>query len=84
MFMSTDNYYIGQICLFPYSFVPSGFLLCDGKVLQVSEQQVLYALLGDRFGGDAEKTYFQIPNMSPPMDGMAYYICIDGIFPTRD
>lgn len=77
------DYYIGQICLFAFDFETTGFMLCDGRSLSIAQNSALYALIGIKFGGNA--TSFNIPNLlnASPVNGMRYYICVSGIFPTR-
>jgi microcystin-dependent protein len=78
------DYLVGQIILFPYNFIPQGWYLCNGAVLSVAQNQVLYSLIGNKFGGDGYSN-FALPNMqgAEPIPGMAYAICYDGIYPTR-
>ena len=51
------NPYIGEIRIFPYNFVPTGWMACDGQTMQIAENTPLFALLGTMFGGDGETTY---------------------------
>ncbi len=79
------DYLIGQIALFPYGFAPRGWMLCNGQLLQVSQNNALYSLLGSRFGGN-DKTTFAIPNLqgAEPQPGTAYYICTAGLYPAKE
>jgi microcystin-dependent protein len=79
------EYYLGDIQLFAYRFVPQGWLLCNGTVLQILQNQALFSLIGNKFGGNGSST-FALPNMTndSPVAGMNYYICISGIYPMRD
>ncbi len=79
------DYYIGQIVVFPYSFVPYGWLLCNGAQLSIQQNNALYSLIGTKFGGNGS-TNFNIPNLqgAEALPGTAYYICISGIYPSRD
>lgn len=78
------DYLIGQITLFPYSFIPYGWLPCNGTLLPVNQYQALFSLIGNKFGGDGV-TNFALPNMqgAEPIPGMAYAICNQGIYPQR-
>ncbi len=78
------DYFIGQIVLFPYSFTPEYWMKCDGRTLNIAQNAALYALIGNKFGGDG-RTTFALPNLTgaEPIPDTAYYICISGIFPTR-
>ena len=84
--MDIEGAYIGEIRLFPYNFVPVGWAKCDGAVLPIEDYQVLYALVGDTFGGTPPQN-FKLPTITPPtIDGTAYYICTGqkgGTFPSR-
>lgn len=76
---------LGTIALFPYNFAPSGWMSCEGQTLTINQNQALFALIGNKFGGDGT-TNFMLPNLkgAEPIPGMKYYIAIIGIFPTRD
>ena len=54
--------FIGEIKLVPYDFAPRGWLFCYGQVLQISQYSTLFALLGDRYGGDGRST-FALPDL---------------------
>lgn len=56
------DFYLGQILLLPYNFVPRGFALCNGATLQIRQLPALFALLGTRYGGDG-RTTFGLPNL---------------------
>lgn len=57
------DYFLGEIRLFPYSNIPSGWTLCDGRSLMINANQALYSLLGAYYGGDG-KTNFLLPNLN--------------------
>ena len=75
---------LGQIELFPYTFVPKGWMACTGQLIPINQYQALFALIGTNFGGDG-RTTFALPNLQgkEPGPGIQYYIAITGIFPTR-
>ena len=79
-----DNYF-GTIALFAFGFTPRGWMLCDGKTLEVRRYSAVYALLGNSYGGDYNN--FALPNLNTEtvgnIKGGHYYICIEGIFPRR-
>lgn len=54
--------YIGQIELFPFNYVPDGWMKCEGQTLQVRQYQALYSVLGVTYGGDRVNT-FQLPDL---------------------
>lgn len=79
------DYYIGGIVLFPYGFAPMGWMICQGQILNISQNQALFALIGAKFGGNGTTT-FALPNLmgAEPITGMNYYIATQGLFPSRD
>jgi microcystin-dependent protein len=79
------DYYIGQIAIFPYNFVPMGWMLCNGQQLAVMQNQALFSLIGIKFGGNGQ-TNFNLPNLQGAecLPGTGYYICISGIYPVRE
>ncbi len=58
--MSTP--YVGEIRLFAGNFAPSGWALCAGQLLPISENDTLFALIGTSFGGDGQST-FALPDL---------------------
>lgn len=54
--------YVGEIRLFAGNFAPNGWLFCEGQTLPISENEVLFQLIGTTYGGDGEET-FRIPDM---------------------
>lgn len=61
---STDDSmaYTGEIRTFAFNFTPTGWLPCDGALLNTGRYQTLYALLGTTYGGDGAAT-FELPNL---------------------
>ncbi len=54
--------FIGEIRLFAIQYVPQGYLLCDGSVLNAVNYQALYAVIGTIFGGSPASHTFALPN----------------------
>lgn len=54
--------YLGEIRLFAYARAPTGWLPCDGRLLQISQYQALYSLLFIQYGGDG-RTTFALPDL---------------------
>jgi microcystin-dependent protein len=54
--------FIGEIRLFAGTYAPQGWLACDGSLVQISENEVLYTLLGTIYGGDGVRT-FALPDL---------------------
>lgn len=54
--------FIGELCIFPYAFVPSGWAACNGQLLPLSQNTALFAILGTTYGGDG-KSNFALPDL---------------------
>jgi len=48
--------------MFAGNYAPSGWLTCDGQLLQVNQYAALYAVIGNSFGGDGQHT-FALPDL---------------------
>jgi microcystin-dependent protein len=55
--------YVGEIRLFAGNFAPNGWMFCEGQTLPISENEVLFQLIGTTYGGDGEET-FNLPNLA--------------------
>jgi microcystin-dependent protein len=60
--VSAQDYYIGEVRLVAFNYAPQGWALCNGQILQISQNQALYALLGNTYGGDGRST-FALPDL---------------------
>jgi microcystin-dependent protein len=49
--------YVGEIRLFAGNFAPNGWAFCDGQLLSIAENEVLFDLIGTTYGGDGVNTY---------------------------
>jgi len=56
--------YIGSISTFAGSYAPEGYIDCDGRMLNIKDYQILYVVIGNRFGGDGVNT-FALPDLRP-------------------
>ncbi len=54
--------YIGEIRQFAGNFAPAGWLFCNGQVLNISEYDALFALIGTTYGGNGQTT-FRLPDL---------------------
>jgi microcystin-dependent protein len=54
--------YVGEIRMFGGNFEPYGWYFCDGRLLPISENEVLFTLIGTTYGGDGEST-FALPDL---------------------
>jgi microcystin-dependent protein len=54
--------FVGEIRLFAGNFAPAGWWFCDGSLWPISENEVLFNLIGTTYGGDGEST-FALPDL---------------------
>jgi microcystin-dependent protein len=67
--------------MFAGNFAPAGWMFCEGQTLPISENDVLFQLIGTMYGGDGEST-FNLPNLASRVpvhmgtgpDGVTYQI----------
>lgn len=53
-----SQYYVGEIRLFAGNYAPEGdWMKCEGQLLNVSQYQALFALLGTTYGGNGSTTF---------------------------
>jgi microcystin-dependent protein len=48
--------------MFGGNFAPAGWAFCDGQLMPISENDVLFTLIGTTYGGDGQET-FALPNL---------------------
>ncbi len=54
--------FLGEIRIMAFGFVPSGWAICDGRLLSINQNQALYSLLGTTYGGNGSTT-FGLPDL---------------------
>lgn len=54
--------YMGIIKIFAGTFVPRGWMFCQGQLLSINQNQALYSIFGTTYGGDGLQT-FALPNL---------------------
>lgn len=54
--------HIGEIRMFSGNFAPSGWLLCNGDLLEISDYEQLFEVIGTTYGGDGTST-FGLPDL---------------------
>ncbi len=60
--MASNAFPTGVILPWASNNLPAGFLWCDGRLLNISDYPILYAVIGTVYGGDAVNT-FALPDM---------------------
>jgi microcystin-dependent protein len=60
--------FVAEIRIFAGNFAPTGWALCNGQLLPISQNTALFSLVGTTYGGDGKST-FGLPNLqgSAPM-----------------
>jgi microcystin-dependent protein len=54
--------FLGSLLLVPYNFAPTGWALCNGQLLPISQNNALFSLIGTTYGGDGVST-FALPDL---------------------
>ncbi|OFW79258.1 MAG: phage tail protein [Alicyclobacillus sp. RIFOXYA1_FULL_53_8] len=55
--------YVGEIRVFSFDYAPRGWAQCNGQLMPINQNQVLFAILGTTYGGDGITT-FALPNLA--------------------
>jgi microcystin-dependent protein len=71
--------YVGEIRMFGGNFAPAGWAFCDGQLMSIAENDVLFQLIGTTYGGDGQETFGapdlrgRVPfHMGTGTDGITY------------
>ncbi|MBS2033943.1 tail fiber protein [bacterium] len=70
---------IGEIRLFAGSTAPLNWAFCDGSLMNIGQNDLLYSVVGANYGGDGTQT-FALP-LLPELNGARYIICTEGAYP---
>lgn len=54
--------YLGEIRMVGFNFAPTGWAMCQGQLLAISQNSALFSLLGTYYGGNGVSN-FQLPNL---------------------
>src|SRR5919204_224467 len=54
--------FIGEIRMFAGNFPPLGWELCNGQILAIADNDILFNVIGTTYGGNGINT-FALPNM---------------------
>lgn len=57
-----SDQFVAEIRVFPFNFAPTGWAMCNGQLLPISQNTALFSLLGTFYGGDGKST-FALPDM---------------------
>lgn len=56
------NRFVGEIQMFGGNYAPAGWAFCNGQLMPIAENEVLFQLIGTTYGGDGQVT-FGIPDL---------------------
>ncbi|MDQ0463541.1 microcystin-dependent protein [Caulobacter ginsengisoli] len=54
--------FVAEIRMFAGNFAPTGWAMCNGQLLPISQNTALFSLLGTYYGGDGKST-FALPDL---------------------
>ena len=54
--------FVGEIRMGGWNFAPLGWAFCNGQLLPIAENEVLFTLIGTTYGGDGQTT-FALPDL---------------------
>jgi len=54
--------FMGEVSLFTGDYAPAGWMIADGRLLSIADHAILFAVLGDTYGGDGVTT-FALPDL---------------------
>jgi microcystin-dependent protein len=57
-----SDQFVAEIRIFAGNFAPTGWALCNGQLMPISQNTALFSLLGTTYGGDGKST-FALPNL---------------------
>ncbi|MBG9388417.1 phage tail protein [Caenimonas aquaedulcis] len=54
--------YVGEIRMFAGTYAPADWMFCDGQILPIAENETLFQVIRNTYGGDGVST-FALPDM---------------------
>lgn len=57
-----SDQFLAEIRIFGGTFAPTGWALCNGQLMPISQNTALFSLIGTYYGGDGKST-FALPNL---------------------
>lgn len=55
--------YVGEVRIFTGNYPPRGWADCNGQIMSVQQNQILFTVIGATYGGDG-RTTFALPNLN--------------------
>jgi len=79
--------FIGEVRTFAFNFCPAGWAAMHGQILDIAQNDTLFSLISNRYGGDGQTT-FALPVGTPiySASGEPFLQCIalSGIYPSHN
>ena len=74
--MDMSHALIGETRIFPYNYAPAGWAPCNGQLLPITGNELLYYVIWTDYGGDGQ-TNFAVPKLvGPKSHGTPLQVCI--------
>ncbi|WP_022948205.1 phage tail protein [Methylohalobius crimeensis] len=54
--------YIGEVRMFGGNYAPRNWALCNGQLMHIDQQTMLFSIISNMYGGDG-RTTFAVPNL---------------------
>ncbi|WP_052723567.1 tail fiber protein [Paenibacillus wulumuqiensis] len=77
----TGMEYLGGLLPFAVPVTVDSLVQANGSLLSIADNQALYSLLGNHFGGDGTNN-FGLPNPNGSQAELIYYVSLGGIYPS--
>lgn len=61
-----SNPFVAEIRIFPFNFAPTGWVKCQGQIMPISQNTMLFSLLGAAYGGNGTSN-FALPDLQGAM-----------------
>jgi len=58
--------FLGEIRMVSFTFAPKGWVMTNGQLLPINQNQAVFSLLGTQYGGDG-RVNFALPNLQGRM-----------------
>jgi hypothetical protein len=78
-----SDLHAGAVFLVTFDYCPKGTHEADGSAIKVKDNQILYSLFGNAYGGDLNA--FNLPDLrhQVPLAGLRYCVALGGVYPAR-
>lgn len=56
-----SDQFLGEIRIFPLNYAPAGWAFCNGQILPILQNKMLFSVIGTKYGGNGDSN-FALPN----------------------